>query len=411
MPHYRSISAANFLRSTKSSRCIHSRACSETTLPRPLQSEYHVMPKAFSVADLPRSLNTRLLSPPASDDDELSFRSIYKAGTNFQEDPLSPPSSDPEDVSQSLDSDVKFDQTSLSSFSSPSFRRDGSESSGIRNVIPDDSFPFPIQSHPVQCPKSRRIAHKPETPSFKGRYFSTGSPYSSSTTSSDRYISSRHFPQTLSETFHTSKSPHLLSGAEKLFRKKACAPDPFGPISPQRVRERAQHLPFDSRGDRNDIHFRAANGASLLSVSTNVVQIESRHASTGSVWNIGGESATPPQGPVRSIPDGRGGWVGSGTNAPFYTADFSGRKASAENDGFYEGRLAVALDIDHAARLLNISQSPERGRRSTSISADMKCKFIYAEPRTKWIGGEWVRDGSPSRTFPTFCPFACNLYG
>lgn len=399
MPHYRSVSATDFPISTKLSHLIHSRACSETKSPLNLESEYHVIPKAFSSADPQGSLTTGLLSPLVSDEDGSDIIRCHKTGSSFQNSPISPSTPNSEDVFQYPDLDFELSQASLFSSCSPKSGRDGKKLSGIRVGIPDDPFPFPIQPFPVHGHRSRRAASKPEAPRFKRRYLSTGSPCSSFSGPSDRYISSRHSPQTHSETFHTSKSPHLLSGPEKLLRQQSCAPDPFGPISPRRVRERTQHLSIDRGRDRNNIRLSVTNGVSVVNVSTSLAQTQSRHGSTGSVWNIGGESATPPQGPVRAIPDGRGGWVGGGTNAPMYTANFSGRKSSIENDLFYEGRLASALDIDQNTRLLNISHSPERGRRSTSTPTETKSKFSNPKPRTKWIGGEWVREDSLSRTF------------
>lgn len=394
MPDNRPVSRAALPSNSKFSHS-NIRAGSEALLTSHGKSEYHVITKASSAADIPKSLVTGLLSPPDSDDDEAKIKKIPKRDAHLHTPPVSP-TTVVEEPSQFRKLGVEHDH--VSPFASIPYRsrKSTKQISSTGGQLSDDSFPFPVQTSPVHGFEPSGIASRQETPKNKFRYLSTGSSYSSPSTPPDRYISNRNSPQALSETFRSSKLPNVLSGPERLLRENSYTPDPFGPISPQRVRQRRQQLSFDRPRNRNEVRLSAANSVSVVNVSTNSIQIQSRLASTGSVWNIGGGLATSPQGPIRSISDGRGGLIGSGTNAPLYTANFSERKVSVKNDGFHEGRLAVALDIDQNTRLLNMSHSPA-SRRSASTPTKSKFGISITEPRTKWVGGGWVREGSPSR--------------
>ncbi|KAL8928843.1 MAG: hypothetical protein Q9208_001621 [Pyrenodesmia sp. 3 TL-2023] len=93
----------------------------------------------------------------------------------------------------------------------------------------------------------------------------------------------------------------------------------------------------------------------------------------GAVWNIGG-GVPHANGPIRAISDGRGGLVGSGTNAPLYTASFLVKDDSEEDKDTFSDRLAAALDIDTTRKVLDFSR-PQRKTRTY---------------------GEWMREGNIS---------------
>ncbi len=95
---------------------------------------------------------------------------------------------------------------------------------------------------------------------------------------------------------------------------------------------------------------------------------------------------------MAGISDGRGGLIGSGTNAPLYTTSFSARPKTQEDSELHENRLAEALDLDRTARVLEFRdrdvsphpKTPENGRGKGSRPI----------PRTIWRGTEWLMVGS-----------------
>ncbi|KAL9609320.1 MAG: hypothetical protein Q9167_005907 [Letrouitia subvulpina] len=138
---------------------------------------------------------------------------------------------------------------------------------------------------------------------------------------------------------------------------------------------------------------RNPNSPNLLGISHDSVAIQNRQASAGAVWNIGGANLHPP-GPVEGISDGRGGLVGSRTNAPLYTARFAESDTTEDDLERYESRLAAALDIDRSRRMLDLSRSPEQD--SSPGSDRMKRKLSQIQTKTRWKHGQWLREGDIS---------------
>jgi meiosis-specific APC/C activator protein AMA1 len=101
----------------------------------------------------------------------------------------------------------------------------------------------------------------------------------------------------------------------------------------------------------------------------------------GTIWTVGGLA------PVSTgIPNGRGGLLGSGTNAPLYTTSFSIAKPKAKDDiEKHEGRLAEALKFDRIARVLEF-----RGRAASPQKLTTnRGNTIQLETKTTWNGTEW----------------------
>jgi len=125
-----------------------------------------------------------------------------------------------------------------------------------------------------------------------------------------------------------------------------------------------------------------------------VVPTTPRQASAGAVWNIGGSAALGDS--VAAVSDGRGGLLGSGTNAPLYTSNFFQRTDPASELDIHEKRLALALDINQASRILDVSVLP--GLTSSPFdspaSSPMKGPLPEMRGATFWKDGEWVKDGS-----------------
>jgi hypothetical protein len=112
-----------------------------------------------------------------------------------------------------------------------------------------------------------------------------------------------------------------------------------------------------------------------------------RHVSPASVWSVGGRVAAIPS-PLEGIDIGTGDVIASGTNAPMVTAQFLEGETKERKGKLHEARLALALDIDQARRVLPLSPplSPDtvspRGRRHSF----------------DWIDSAWKRDSSSPST-------------
>lgn len=114
--------------------------------------------------------------------------------------------------------------------------------------------------------------------------------------------------------------------------------------------------------------------------------------SLGSVWSVGGVAPSLSVG----VPNGRGGLIGSGTNAPLYTTSFSNAiPKSQEEREKHEGRLAQALEFDRAQRVFDYTDSSIKPRHVSSKQR----KHSEIDSKTTWNGTEWVLDGSQASKF------------
>ena len=108
---------------------------------------------------------------------------------------------------------------------------------------------------------------------------------------------------------------------------------------------------------------------------------ETSQVSVGTVWTVGGLAPF-----TTGVSNGRGGLLGSGTNAPLYTTSFSAALPKAQADmETHEGRLAEALDLDRVSRVLEFRErdvSPQRPAKSANGTG--------AELKTVWRGTEWI---------------------
>jgi hypothetical protein len=83
--------------------------------------------------------------------------------------------------------------------------------------------------------------------------------------------------------------------------------------------------------------------------------------------------------------------VGSGTNAPLYTASFLAARPKAQEDlQNHEGRLAEALELDRNARVLEF-RDPSLSPSPPTIG---RTKGSELDSRTVWDGTEWVMGGA-----------------
>lgn len=87
---------------------------------------------------------------------------------------------------------------------------------------------------------------------------------------------------------------------------------------------------------------------------------------------------------MSGVPDGRGGLLGSGTNAPLYTTTFSARPKAEEDSEQHERRLAEALGLDRVARVLEFRDDSPKRLNSAS----------KRDTKTVWMGTEWITHGT-----------------
>ena len=193
--------------------------------------------------------------------------------------------------------------------------------------------------------------------------------YATPPTSPDRFITPRRSTSSPSDAFRLSKSPAELSPTERLLRRR---PRNFDPFMDRRVTPTA--LPETITSNR----LPSGTSDGVMGAGGLAGQ---RPVSIGSVWGVGAISS--PSNPTAAVPDGRGGLLGSGTNAPMFSANFFDAETADQGHVRFEGRLAAALDIDQCRRTLDYSPPRSRMRSSTERYAD-------PEYPTTWEDGHWV---------------------
>lgn len=276
---------------------------------------------------------------------------------------------------------------------SPSTQSDGSE-----EVI--DSFPFPLNPVPLP-PLTSSTASNSEAPHTPNRRPQSGtSPIPSPASTPDRFISNRRTPQGPSKTFRFSKPTARLSQSEKLLRHNSASTDPFGPLILPRLRDSRTGLP-ESSISRPTLSRppRPIGTTNVTALPRDPLSVHNRQASTGAVWSIGGLPLSQHNGPVRSVSNGRGGFISGGSNAPMYTSRFFDKDTSDQDLDIMEARLAAALDIDQTLKVLDISRTSASPRSASLGSTGLKRKYPYVQPRTRWRYGDWVQEGSQTRKY------------
>ena len=99
------------------------------------------------------------------------------------------------------------------------------------------------------------------------------------------------------------------------------------------------------------------------------------------MWGIGKTVAHT--GPIVGVHDGRGVILGSGTNARMYSSNFFNQETAKESRERFEGRLAMALDIDRSGKVFD-------------FSCRTKLRRGQSEPAktTQWKDGQWASQSS-----------------
>ena len=257
--------------------------------------------------------------------------------------------------------------------------------------LPLDRRPLPTTHYSTPLVSQR----KDQTPSR--RITSAGKRRLATKPSTDRFITTRPSAYDFSYTFRASKAAQDLTKSEKLLRDTSACPDPFGPLIFPRIREQRANG-FRVRGGLAQSHrlrSRTMGALNTIGLPQDVSAPQNRQVSAGAVWNVGGSGQIGQPGPVRAVPNGRGGFFSSGSNAPMYTADFLDQRSPGQEIETLEHRVARALDIDRTERLIHTNRSTGESRRASTGSVGLRPSQIQAGPRTEWINGEWYQSSSP----------------
>lgn len=175
-------------------------------------------------------------------------------------------------------------------------------------------------------------------------------------TSPDRFVSSRSSSSVHCSPVQLGRSVPDLSFKERYTRRKDDNDNPFRSASGARSRVIAQRrLPNAVRRTSPAVYtpsFVSGNNATPQDIEIAIQRSTPRQISAGAVWNVGGPS--PAQtAPTSAVPNGRGSLLGSGTNATMHVAHFLDHETPDQNSRRHENRLALALDVDPAARILS----------------------------------------------------------
>ncbi|KAK1093792.1 hypothetical protein LTR48_001646 [Friedmanniomyces endolithicus] len=176
--------------------------------------------------------------------------------------------------------------------------------------------------------------------------------------SPDRFVLSRASTPT-KEALLSNKPVERRDSTARNANSQDTDLDPFAPPTRRTFRMAEQFATLRAPAPP----VRAIGRASTLITST--TDGERRAISDGAVWTVGGALVT--EG-VASTPNGRGGRVTSGTSAPRYAADFLRRASASEEEKSHGRRLALAMDINRGARMLDHSSPVSSRSPSTSGS-------------------------------------------
>jgi hypothetical protein len=212
----------------------------------------------------------------------------------------------------------------------------------------------------------------------------------------DRFIPDR-LPSAASERpLNVTKHPSQLRLDEKFTRQRSRTANPFSPRS--LLPKPASRTPQTTHNGPYSFHSPTALSDTFVLGSLPdpfAPGIQGRSTSAGAVWNVGGPT-TLTTGPIAAVPNGRGGALGSGTNAPIYEAGFleemPGPKKHLDS---HEARLALALDIDQASRILPISGTTTSNGR---IHPSSNKKRAPTSP-IGWRDNAWMQDGRSGREY------------
>lgn len=188
----------------------------------------------------------------------------------------------------------------------------------------------------------------------------------------DRFIASRRPLTTTRESLELNKPNERLENDHKSSRGRDPGRHPFS----RRLR-RSGRLNEELRGLR-EAHSLITGRANALRRNGNLSYrrhshtLGNRQVSAGAVWNVGGPSAVSDT--VTGSSTGRGGIFSVGSMAPLHRSAFLSRADPQAEFEVYESRLALAMDIDQAERILQHSSTTTKleARRDGDAPSQMQ---------------------------------------
>lgn len=214
--------------------------------------------------------------------------------------------------------------------------------------------------------------------------------------SPDRFIPTRASFDSPGTPFRVSRAPRHMSPEERLLRRRDLSADPFIPSRPRRAVSVPRRRTPERRYSPRYVPHLVNDAAALRDNGPLGTSDVLRQISAGAVWNVGGSSAAT-GGPPVGISDAMGGLLGSGTTAPMYVAKFLEKTTPAEERERHEARLALALDIDQATRLLDICRlSPHLDSRPSPSSPNYERYCPIAWKDNAWKRAEGIKRKSIS---------------
>lgn len=252
-----------------------------------------------------------------------------------------------------------------------------------------DAYPFPQQERKTNILAPLTLRDRSSMFKMRRGSFPGGSQVRERIASKclDRFIPPRKSPTTSRETLRLSTPAGNLSEVEKVTRQRHPEFDPFGQRVPRSTRTRSyQNLQGAIRPTGS---LASQNPEGPLSLRHG-----SREVSNGAVWNVGGSAIVTDS--VPGIPDGRGGMMNSGTNAPLHTTMFLSQTDSRSAQEEHERRLAHAMDIDQSSRVLGSFNKPATSSSNTRRAPS-------------WIDSQWIREGCTSSGFLPILPILSRM--
>jgi hypothetical protein len=146
--------------------------------------------------------------------------------------------------------------------------------------------------------------------------------------------------------------------------------DPFGPVVSRKLRTVERYATIRSPPT-------TPRAVGIGSRVRDAQHTPTRAASTGSIWTVGGSIVTE--------------GVASTTNASHYTADFLRKNTPSDEEFTHGQRVAVAMEIDQSARILDHGSPPSSpGSPQSPGSGGSGSSRV-------WRNGIWDKDGFPTR--------------
>jgi hypothetical protein len=221
--------------------------------------------------------------------------------------------------------------------------------------------------------------------------------------SPDRFLSPRAESVDRGTVFRVSKAPQNLSPRERSTRQRDTIASPFHSPTTSRSREAVRRQRSPS-GRQHPPHFTPSfvHGHDALPGTIDAAEPTEppRQISLGAVWSVGG-STVARGGPRVSIPDGQGGLLASGTTSPIYTAHFLDRGSPNQDAQRQEDRIALALEIDQASRVLGPSLRPPLLKTPSTESPPQSRPF-------EWKNNTWSREDGTDRESRRL--HSCSIY-